>query len=143
MNTHPLSLTGARPEQASARLDPRAETYGGRAVDESHPGNKPEPFDSAEAGSGHPSDDQTAKAVGRERISHVSPEAPREPVIPATASRGLAPVGGAGDLSTAAVAGSPGPAAPSLHPLPKRRELSFSVAALAYTWAAIERRARA
>jgi len=42
-----------------------------------------------------------------------SPEAPREPVIPATASRGLAPVGGAGDLQTAAVAGSPGPAAPS------------------------------
>jgi len=101
-------------------------------------------------------------------------------VIPATASRGLAPVGGAGDLQTAAVAGSPGPAAPStdatgatprlassfeavsvaeagtrsaipapqrvetphLHQLPKRRELSYPLAALAYTWAAIERRTR-
>ena len=29
-----------------------------------------------------------------------------------------------------------------LHPLPKRRELSYRVAALAYTWAAIERRKR-
>jgi len=62
--------------------------------------------------------------------------------IPATASRGLAPVGGAGDLQTAAVAGSPGPAAPSYRK-PQRRELSLSVAALAYTWAAIQRRARA
>jgi len=113
-----------------------------------------------------------------------SPEAPREPVIPATASRGLAPVGGAGDLQTAAVAGSPGPAAPSSTDQsvdgrtrrrstraipsggrpnlgvrvgggfdsrgidgpslrkPQRRELSYPLAALAYTWAAIERRTR-
>ena len=125
-------------------------------------------------------------------MKHLSPEAPREPVIPATASDGLAPVPGAGAAEQPAVAvtrpagshletekggfdsrslaearagredgstpshvsgetnGTAGPAVKAsaesgvgaLHPLPKRRELSYPLAALAYTWAAIERRTR-
>jgi len=75
-------------------------------------------------------------------VKQTSDEALAASRIPATASRGLAPVGGAGDLQTAAVAGSPGPAAPSYRK-PQRRELSYPLAALAYTWAAIERRTRA
>lgn len=123
-----------------------------------------------------------------------SPEAPREPVIPATASDGLAPVPDAGASERAPLAdglgrgashhvseragstparlprpgvkgdgstpssvsgetnGTAGPAvkasaesgvgASLRHQLPKRRELSYRVAALAYTWAAIERRAK-
>jgi len=74
-------------------------------------------------------------------VKQTSDEALVASPIPATASRGLAPAPVAGDLHTAAVAGSPGPAAPSLRK-PQRRELSYPLAALAYTWAAVCRRGR-
>lgn len=68
-----------------------------------------------------------------------SPEAgASQPVIPATERRDLdlAPLAGASEMAPVAhtVQGA------SHHRKPQRRELSYRVAALAYTWAAIQRR---